>query len=386
LLIFAPADGARRPRYGGELRIEMRAAPRTLDPAEAPAELSWVYGAVFETLVRLDEHGDPQPWLAASWSHDAARKSWVFTPRANVILHNGTVWTPEPIVIPDEKPIEQILLDLSRPRNAVVIRAPGGSLIGTGPFRIARWDAVRSAALVAHDAYWGGRPYVDSLEIRFGREYAEQAADLQLGKADVIEAQLPAKKAPASRTAEVAALVFDARVPEATREAVALSIDRAAIHSVILQNQGEASAALLPEWLSGYAFLFAAERNMARARQLVPVPVSLNWSYDAKDPLIRSLAQRIEVNVREAGIALRLSTGSHDLELMKLPVTSVDPLIAIEDIAGILKTPVSGSSAYEIERTLLAGHRVIPIVHLPKAWAVSARVRNWPHLKDVWLE
>ena len=64
----------------------------TLDPTEA-ARASLLAGAVFETLVRLDDHGDPQPWLATAWTHDASRKRWVFTPRANVTLHNGAVWT-----------------------------------------------------------------------------------------------------------------------------------------------------------------------------------------------------------------------------------------------------------------------------------------------------
>src|SRR5581483_9067963 len=136
----------------------------------------------------LDEHGDPQPWLAVSWTHDMGRKCWVFTPRANVILHDGSAWSLPPIEIADDKPIDEILRELSRPKNAIVIRAEG-SLTGTGPFRIARWEAGKSATLAAHDSYWQGRPFLDSIEIRLGRESAEQAADLQLGKADVIDGQ-----------------------------------------------------------------------------------------------------------------------------------------------------------------------------------------------------
>lgn len=381
VVAFASADAARRPRYGGELRVEMRAAPRTADPAELPPEVG---AAVFETLVRLDERGDPQPWLATSWVHDAARKSWIFAPRAGVTLHDGSAWAPGPIAIPDDKPIEQILRDLSRQKNAVAVRTANGSLAGTGPFRIARWDAGKSAMLAANDAYWGGRPFLDSVEIRFAREYADQAADFQLGRADVIEAALPAKNLPFARPSLVLALRFDGRAADAVREAVALSIDRAAIRAVILQNQGEASAALLPNWLSGYAFLFPFERNVARARQLISGPVAVNWAYDAKDPLIRSIAQRIEVNVREAGITLRAGTDP-GAWLLELPVTSTDPMVALDDMAARLKSPLAGSTPYEAERALLAGNRVIPIVHVPKAWAAGARVHNWPKLADVWI-
>ena len=266
-------NAARRPRYGGELRIELRAQLRTLDPQETPSdplalsEQRQILPAVFETLVRLDDHGEPQPWLAESWTHDAARKSWIFTPRPNVILQDGTPWTPPggSLVLPDSRPLDQILRDLARPRNAIVIRAADGSLIGTGPFRIARWDSDRSATLTAHEKYWGGRPYLDSIAIQMGRAFSEQAVDFQAGTADVVEIGLRDLRAPRARgitvfaTApmETLALQFTNRsVPDAVREALALSIDRAAIHSVLLQRQGEVSGALLPQWLSGYAFLF----------------------------------------------------------------------------------------------------------------------------------
>jgi MarR-like DNA-binding transcriptional regulator SgrR of sgrS sRNA len=346
-------------------------------------------GAVFETLVRLDDRGDPQPWLATAWTHDPARKRWVFSPRQNVVLHSGAVWAPSPIEVPDDKPIEQILREMSRSKNSIAIRAADGSLAGTGPFRIARWEPGKSATLAAHEAYWGGRPYLDSLDVQMGREYADQAADLQLGKADVVEGSITAKRSPA-KTTEVLALQFEPRVPDTIREAIALSIDRSAIHNVILQKQGAESGALLPLWLSGYSFVFETARNVALARQLVPPQSALAFSYDAKDALIRPVAQRIEVNVREAGIMMRpaspIDVKQGDVKLVRLPVTSQDATIALEDMAAILKMPVSGSNPYEMERALLEGYHVIPIVHLPKAWTLSPRVRNWPRLADVWLE
>lgn len=361
--------------------MEMRAALRTLDPAEAEPDAFALVGAVFETLVRLDERGDPQPWLATAWTHDAARKCWVFTPRSNVALHNGGVWSPAPIEIADDRPIEQILREMSRSKNAIAVRAPDGTLAGTGPFRIAKFEAGKSATLEAHEGYWGGRPYLDSIGVRMGREFADQAADFQLASADVIEVGKKRTGLPN----EIVAIQFDARVSDPVREAVALSIDRSAIHSVILQKQGEPSAALLPQWLSGYAFVFAAERNMARARQLASGQ-ALSFSYDAKDPFMRAIAQRVEVNAREAGIAMHTVTANGDARLLSLPVTSRDPMVALEDMAAILKAPLSGAAPYPAERALLEGFRVIPIVHVPKAWSVSLHVRNWPRLADVWLE
>jgi ABC-type oligopeptide transport system substrate-binding subunit len=229
-----------------------------------------------------------------------------------------------------------------------------------------------------------------------GRALADQAVDFQLGKADVVEDQVTSlrrlKQAGTSvfltNLAETLALQFDeTRVPENVREAVALAIDRPTIHDVILQRQGEVSAALLPRSLSGYSFLFTSVRDVARARQIAPSAAPLAFTYDAQDPVARPVGQRIEVNVREAGITLRPSSGAADVRLVRLPVTSRDPWIALQDMAALTKAPpAAGASAYETERALLEKFRVIPLVQLPKVWVLSSRVRDWPRLADVWID
>ena len=55
---------------------------------------------------------------------------------------------------------------------------------------------------------------------------------------------------------------------DAQREAVALAVDRAALYNVIFQKQGEMTASLLPNALTGYSFLFPKERDLARAQAL----------------------------------------------------------------------------------------------------------------------
>jgi len=402
LVALGLVDGARRPRYGGELRMEMRAALRTLDPAdsdilalEARAQL---IPAVFETLVRFDERGEPQPCLATSWSHDAARKRWVFTARPNVLLHNGTQWSPKggAIELPDDRPLAAILRELAQPAGAIVVRADDGSLLGTGPFRIAHWEAEKSARLVAHDGYWAGRPFLDSIEIRMGRSLRDQEMDLESGKTDIAEVlvtdgrRLRQKGFAISITPfmETLALVFEnPRVPDATREALALSIDRATINNVLLQKQGEPSAALLPRWLSGYSFLFPAPRNVARAKQLSASAAPLAFAYDRQDAILRPVGERIAVNASEAGIVLKSSTGPADVRLLCLPITSRDSWTSLADVAAMLKLGLPrASSEFEAESALLNGYRIIPLVHLPRMWAISGGVRNWPRLADVWLD
>src|SRR5689334_8175728 len=137
----------RRPRYGGDLRIETR---ETFDQASAPATA--------ETLVRIDEHGNPQPLLATSWTHDAARKRWIFSVRPPA----------DSLEIPDDKPIERILREMARPQNAIA---------NTGPFRVAQFDPGKSLRLEANDSHWQGRPFLDAIQIQMGRALRDQELD-----------------------------------------------------------------------------------------------------------------------------------------------------------------------------------------------------------------
>lgn len=403
LAATAMLEAARRPRYGGELRVEMRASLRTLDPTEIPedplalaAQRLW-QPAVFETLVRLDDHGQPQPWLATMWTHDTARKSWIFTTRKDVKFHDGTPWSPTAgsIVFPDDRPIEQILRELAGARNAITLRAADGALLGTGPYRIAKWDAGKTATLAAQDSYWGGRPFLDSISIQMSRSLADQSNDLQIGKADVTEItlrDLRAAKQKGTLTSETPpmetlALVFESgRVSPNVRQALALAIDRAAIHNVLLQRQGEISGALLPRWLSGYAFLFPADRDLAKAKQLAQQPAPVSFVYDRDDPMIRPIGERISVNASEAGITLR--AGGNDVRLIRLPITTGDAWLALQDLARVLKlsAPATTASPYEAEKSMLDSSGVIPLFQVPRGWLLRSGVHNWPRFEEIWLD
>src|ERR1035437_9802448 len=148
-------------------------------------------------------------------------------------------------------------------------------LLGGG-FTIGRWEAGRLAVYEADEKAAGGRPFLDYVEIHLGRALRDQASDLDLGKADVVELganelrrQPAGRRVWSSSSVRVLALVFAPRFEDArVREALALAVDRSAIHTVLLQRQGEISGALLPQWLSGYASLFTAAADLGRARQL----------------------------------------------------------------------------------------------------------------------
>ena len=166
--------------------------------------------------------------------------------------------------------------------------------------------------MIAHDDYWAGLPYLDGVEVTVARAPRDQLLDLELGTADVVEVELDqvrqvqqqGARVASSNPSDLLALVFNpasaAARDERVRRAIALAIDRDSIHSVFLQRQGEPSAALLPQWMTGYAFLFPTGRDVEQARELQLKLPSLALDYDFADPIARAVAERVAVNAREA--------------------------------------------------------------------------------------
>jgi peptide/nickel transport system substrate-binding protein len=200
----------------------------------------------------------------------------------------------------------------------------------------------------------------------------------------------------------IVALAFNPRVEDARlREALALAVDRATIWSVLLQRQGEVSAALLPQWLSGYAFVFPAAADLARARALAASAASHPLTLSVSDPALRAIADRILLNARDAQIALSIAPpgANADVRLVEARVSSTDPARALAALAAAFGLPEPAradapESLYAAERALLDGFRAIPLVHLPDIYGVSPRIKGGPGISplgewrfgDLWIE
>jgi ABC-type transport system substrate-binding protein len=230
-----------------------------------------------------------------------------------------------------------------------------------------------------------------------GRPLREQWIDLEVGNADLVElAPADVRRAAerghavwSSAPVNLLAVVFREGRPASARlrEALALSIDRAAIQNVLLQRRGEVAGGLLPQWLGGWAFLFPAAPDLPRARALAAEALparTLTLGYDPADPLARTIAERIAVNARDAGLSVHAAPHDprSDARLAVLPVASLDPAQALAGFAAALghaasTRPDGPQALYAAERALLEGAAVIPLVHLPEDWGVSPRVRVW---------
>ncbi len=429
LILLAPrAVAESRPRYGGTLVVELHDSITLTDPGAWPLRL---VPLVYDRLVRLDDRGEPQPALAVSWQHDASHRHWEFHLRPHALFHDGSVVTAAAVaaclkdwinvtavgesllVFESETPSPDLLLRLASARGAILLRGADGTTVGTGPFRIVEWQPGKRTLLGAWEGYWGGRPFVDSVEVRLARPYRDQAIDLELAKADLVEITIgevrrAAQQAVRTWTAApsgLLALLFErgrAAVEDPRlREAAALSVDRGAMHNVLLQGQGESTGALLPGWLTGYAFLFPAARDLDRARQLVaalPKPgPRVSLAYDPADPLAHPIAERIALNAREAGISIQAVSDVHaDARLVKFPLRSLDPVEALAQLGALMgadSQAVTYLTPYAAERKLLEDFRLVPLSELPEIYGFSARIRNWEprpwgdwRLDNVWLE
>jgi len=289
-------------------------------------------------------------------------------------------------------------------------KGPGMADLGAA-FSITRWEGGRSAVYAADGNAPGGRPFLDGVEIQMARPLREQAIDLELGKADLVELGPNELRRAAggrriwrSAAVRLLALVFGPQVGDArVREALALSVDRAAIHSVLLQRQGEIAGGLLPQWISGDAFLFSTTPDAARARSLVgPLPAPMRaLTLSFEDPAWRAVADRIAVNARDAGLMVTAAQANPaaDVRLVEVRIFSAEPWQALAGLAaslGLAEPPHSGSpeALFAAERGLLADVRVIPLLHLPYVYGVGPRVRGGPGItplgewrfETLWLE
>ncbi|MCG6989153.1 MAG: ABC transporter substrate-binding protein [Gemmatimonadetes bacterium] len=75
----------------GDLRVALE---HPVDPTRAPdpdnASARLVFRQLYQTLVRVDCEGRPEPALAVSWSHDGQGRRWSFTLRQDARFWDGT--------------------------------------------------------------------------------------------------------------------------------------------------------------------------------------------------------------------------------------------------------------------------------------------------------
>lgn len=415
------AWGRTRPHYGGVLHVEVEG-----DAWQGADGLA--RRLVFDGLTSLDTDGVVQPALATGWQSDDNNHRWEFRLRSNVQFQDGSPvtaaaavislnlacnascpWTEvravgPSVVFTSESPLPNLpsllagdafLIQLTRTADGQAPSQP----IGTGAFQVAPTagsNAGNILTLTANENCWRGRPFADQIILTSHRAIRDQWLDLSVGRADVVE--VPAEHLRQAQQQRLTVVVSPpvmllaievsnsgSLANPALRAAIAHAVDRSALYNVIFQRQGGVTASLLPQSLSGYAFLFPVERDMNKANELrgglSTSPLTLRTDSDGAMQLT---AQRLALNLREAGFNVQMAAANAphaDLVLTKLPIAgdAAGALASLLLAAG--QTPsVAGRDSeaiFRVEHDFLDQHTIVPLLDLPRAYATGSRVRNF---------
>lgn len=194
----------------GLIGVPQQLNPLVSDPARDPAAAD-IRALLFDGLMRIGADGLPEPALAQSYTVDDSSQVYTFTLRADVLWHDGRPLTADDAVFtlraiqnrnfagdPNVGAVwRDVLIDkvgehtircrlaapfapfLSLatfpilPAHLLADIPPGqwaGAAfnqkpVGTGPYQLAEINAAH-ALLTANQRYYGGRPFIDSIELR----------------------------------------------------------------------------------------------------------------------------------------------------------------------------------------------------------------------------
>lgn len=326
LLEAAPAVSADAgPRTGGTYRYPLRYSPRTLDPAKSSDIYAiTVIQQLFDGLVDVDQDLNLIPAIARSWRVSRDGRVYTFELRKGVRFHNGREVTAEDVVYSltrllhpkTQSPAasqfqmivgaEELLAGRVKILQGVRIIDPGHveirlkepytpflsllammaakivprevveardlsfdrAPVGTGPFRLVRWDEGREIILEANLEYFRGRPYLDRIVYTIRPSAADPKLQYQEFRAgafeegpipgDLREEVLSDKAIQVVRRPILAVqfYAFNLNRPEwrdrRIREALLVALDRTAIVHKAFRDQYKPAAGILPPGLPGY--------------------------------------------------------------------------------------------------------------------------------------
>lgn len=219
------------PQKGGTLKIAVSADASSSSNIGYPANLFDTAGLFYssvalETLVGVDENGQPVPMLATKWEVGKDQKSITMTLRKEVKFHDGSDWNADvakwnletlkaekssqflaALVSVDRIDDFTIRLNLSRWDAGIYgnLSTYAGPMIsqkafesngkdwamahpiGTGPFKFVTWERDVKQVYEKFDGYWQkGKPNLRAIEWYIIPDPMVQVASLKTGEVDVI--------------------------------------------------------------------------------------------------------------------------------------------------------------------------------------------------------
>ena len=406
LSLGAVVAGAAGPGWAAERVFVQRliSEPDSLDPAKSNrAQADQVMWLLYDALTQLSADGTQmQPALAERWEQSADGLTYTFTLRRHVRFHDGTSLDAHAVKVSYERQFlpgspfysttppnayERVLAGLvkevrvldpltvaialhyPRPHQFALVKIVSPAAltrhglhltrtpVGTGPFRLERWESDRIVLSPAPDS-WHGRPRLDQVIFPVVPDTQAAMARLEAGEFDLVPEVPPhlferLAANPLIRLAKVGGLnvrflgmqlerpaLQDRRV----REAIARAVDRERLATVLGRGAMLAARGPLPAASLGYdSQLTQPAHDLRRARALlqeagVVSRRTLRLLYNASLELFSEVVQAVQSDLRKAGIGVDLvrtpdwksfheerKKGEHDLYLYQWSVSTPDP-------------------------------------------------------------
>jgi peptide/nickel transport system substrate-binding protein len=354
------------PRRGGSIGVDIGEGFVITDPQQ----LMGTYNKNFtynyaETLIVRTPDMSLQPGLATSWTASADRATWTFKLRQGVKFHDGSPFDAEAVKVNVDRWIDPqstsvvastfraaiagarvvdsstVEVQTKGPQTSFLgvttafganlisaqqfrdggAAAVGATAMGTGPFKIDSFTPRESLVLVRNDDYWGEKPYLDRVTIRFIAEPSARTAALLTGQTDFVfnvsPSQLAAVEAGATMVRQPALLSFwlamNTTNPTLNNPVVRQAFNYAVNDDALKQlfsgltepYQGPITPLVYKSSVqSPYAF------DPAKARQLlqqagVPSGTKFRYVY-ASTPDADRRAQAIQEQLRQVGLEIEL--------------------------------------------------------------------------------
>lgn len=339
----------------------------SLDPI-SPQRFYEAIQNMYSRLVRQGDDGRPSADLALSWEASPDAKEWTFKLRPDVTFHNGSAFTAEDVafslmrtqsetidsptkgvmaIIDHVEVIDALtakvvlkqthadfplltmdyrikMLDAETCGNDLDALCESG--IGTGPYKLVELDALGTTTLERFDAYYGGTPGAENLELIAIADQNARVAALQAGQIDFIYAlsaeQVPlfannpnftVQSVPTGRWVGLVMNTTEAPFDDPrVRKAIRMSADRDALGKLVYGKDGYITSCDHPVWSGDqYRAEIDCARDVAGAKALLAdagfaggLTVELFVS-DISEGAVK-MAEVLQNQAKDAGINIEL--------------------------------------------------------------------------------
>ncbi|HXF98081.1 MAG TPA: ABC transporter substrate-binding protein [Gaiellaceae bacterium] len=367
LALGAPA--AAEQRRGGTLRVAITKPGAAIEPSRIDTVGAvGIVSIVGEYLTFTTPQGNLQPWLATSWRPNRDASVWTFQIRRGVRFHNGRRLTADDVVstfrvltrkesaafsvfngILTPEGVRKtgpytVQFRLEQPTGAfpylvsqttyqgIILPATYrvGSFISakmpaTGPYRLQSYVEGRSATFVRNDAYWGGRPLLDTVRVTMFESSTPQVLALRAGQVDLVQQVSALEAAPFAGNRRFQAFStktanhrqFGMRTDQEkfrdprVRRAIALTLNRPGLVRSLWRGRAIVGndSPFTPLFPSTARDVPQRTQNLRQARQLLEAAGAENTSFTLttwQNLEIPDYAQIIQRSARQVGIDVKL--------------------------------------------------------------------------------